>query len=56
MGAAAWTEAIDHGFAIILDVAIGGGFPNVQCQCTSPLTDTTSGAPMGIGYVSVYSN
>ena len=56
VGAAAWTQAIDHGFSIILDVAIGGGFPNVRCQCTSPLAETTSGAPMGIGYVSVYTN
>ena len=56
VGAAAWTQAIDHGFAIILDVAIGGGFPNVRCQCTSPLASTTPGAPMGIGYVSVYTN
>jgi beta-glucanase (GH16 family) len=56
VGAVAWTEAIDHGFAIILDVAIGGGFPNVRCQCISPQTGTTSGAPMGIGYVSVYTN
>jgi len=56
VGAAAWTEAIDHGFAIILDVGMGGGFPNVRCQCTSPQPGTTSGAPMGIGYVSVYTN
>ena len=27
VGAAAWAEAIDHSFAIILDVALGGGFP-----------------------------
>jgi beta-glucanase (GH16 family) len=56
VGAAAWTEAIDHGFSIILDLALGGGFPNVKCQCTSPVSGTTSGAAMGVGYVSVYSN
>jgi hypothetical protein len=56
VGAAAWTQAVDHGFSIILDVAMGGGFPNVLCRCTSPLSGTTSGAPMGIGYVSVYTN
>ncbi len=56
VGAAAWNEAIDHGFSIILDVAMGGGFPNVRCQCNSPQPDTTSGAPMGIGNVSVYTN
>jgi beta-glucanase (GH16 family) len=56
VGAAAWTEAIDHGFSIILDVAMGGGFPNVRCQCTSPLSQTSPGAAMGVGYVSVYTN
>ena len=56
VGAAAWTQAIDHGFSIVLDVAMRGGFPNVRCHCTSPLPATTSGAPMGIDYVSVYTN
>ena len=48
--------AIDHRFSIVLDVAVGGGFPNVHCHCTSPLPATTSGAPMGVDYVSVYTN
>lgn len=56
VGTAAWTEAIDHGFSIILDLALGGGFPNVKCQCTSPLSDTTPGAAMEVGYVSVYTS
>ncbi len=56
VGAPAWTHAIDHGFSIILDVAIGGLFPNVRCRCASPLAETTSGASMGIGYVSVYTS
>ncbi len=53
---AAWTQAIDHGFSIILDIAMGGGFPDVRCHCTSPVPGTTPGAPMGVGYVSVYTN
>ena len=56
VGAAAWAQAVDHSFSIILDVAIGGGFPDVRCDCTSPLPSTTSGAPMGVGYVSVYAH
>jgi beta-glucanase (GH16 family) len=56
VGAAAWTEAIDHGFSIILDVAMGGGYPNVICKCTSPTSQTTSGAAMGVADVSVYTS
>jgi beta-glucanase (GH16 family) len=56
VGAAAWTEAVDHGFSVILDVAIGGGYPNVICHCTSPESQTTSGAAMSVGYVSIYTN
>ena len=56
VGAAAWAQAVDHPFSIILDVAIGGGFPDVRCHCTSPLPGTTPGAAMGIGYVSVYAS
>jgi beta-glucanase (GH16 family) len=56
VGQAAWTEAIDHGFSIILDIAIGGGYPDVICHCTSPTSQTSSGAEMGVGYVSVYTN
>jgi beta-glucanase (GH16 family) len=51
---AAWTAAVDHGYSIIFDLAIGGGFPNGVCQCTSPSDQTTSGGTMTVSYVSVY--
>src|SRR5581483_1875060 len=53
-GAATWQAAVDHGFFLILDVAIGGGFPNGVCGCSSPSASTSSGASMGVGYVAVY--
>ena len=53
VGAAAWQAAVDHGFFLILDVAMGGGFPDGVCGCTTPTTSTTSGAAMGIQYVTV---
>jgi beta-glucanase (GH16 family) len=56
VGSAAWTQAVDHGFSIIMDVGIGGGFPDVRCHCTSPTSQTSSGAAMSVGYVSVYTN
>jgi hypothetical protein len=54
VGAAAWQAAVDHGFFLILQVGIGGNFPNGACSCTTPGGQTTPGAAMSIGYVAVY--
>ena len=54
VGAAAWQAAVDHGFFLILDLAMGGGYPNGVCKCTSPSASTTSGAAMSVSYVAVY--
>jgi beta-glucanase (GH16 family) len=54
MDATTWANAVDHGFFIILNVAIGGGFPNGVCNCTTPTHTTTSGAGMSVDYVAVY--
>jgi len=54
VGTTAWREAIDHGFFIIFDLAIGGHYPNGQCRCTTPTSVTTSGASMSVSYVAVY--
>ncbi|HMD94646.1 MAG TPA: carbohydrate-binding protein [Trebonia sp.] len=54
VGASTWQAAVDHGFFLILDVAIGGGYPNGVCGCTSPSSSTSSGAAMSVGYVAVY--
>ena len=54
VGATAWQEAIDHGFFIILNLAIGGHYPNGICGCTTPTSATTSGASMSVSYVAVY--
>jgi hypothetical protein len=55
IGTATWQAAVDHGFFLILDVAIGGGFPNGVCNCSTPVAATSSGAAMSVGYVAVYS-
>ena len=63
-----WANATDHGFFIILDVAVGGSFPWAECnffphaggcsgftpypQVVTP--DTVSGKPMKVAYVAVY--
>jgi hypothetical protein len=54
VGTATWQAAVDHGFFIILDLAVGGAYPNAICGCTSPTSATTSGGSMSVGYVAVY--
>jgi Carbohydrate binding module (family 6)/Glycosyl hydrolases family 16 len=54
VGASAWQAAVDHGFFLILDVAMGGGYPDGVCNCTAPTSSTSSGASMSVGYVAVY--
>ncbi|MBT0771375.1 carbohydrate-binding protein [Kineosporia sp. J2-2] len=47
VGADVWAKATDHGFFLILNVAIGGGWPG------SPTSATASGVPMVVDYVKV---
>ncbi|MCO6011312.1 discoidin domain-containing protein [Actinoallomurus purpureus] len=54
VGTAAWQQAIDHGFFIIWDLAIGGNYPDGICGCTTPTSATTSGASMNVAYVAAY--
>jgi Carbohydrate binding module (family 6) len=49
-----WQAAIDHNFSIIFDLAMGGGYPNGVCGCTTPTSATTSGATMSVAYVAAY--
>ncbi|MGQ0646976.1 MAG: glycoside hydrolase family 16 protein [Gemmatimonadaceae bacterium] len=50
--AASWTAATSHGFMLILNVAIGGGFP--AAFGGGPTGTTISGVPMIVDYVRVY--
>jgi hypothetical protein len=54
VGTSTWQAAVDHGFFLILDLAIGGAYPNAICGCSSPTSTTSSGAAMSVGYVAVY--
>lgn len=49
-----WTNAIDHGFFIIFDLAMGGGFP--AAFGGGPTAATVSGASMVVDNVSVYTS
>jgi beta-glucanase (GH16 family) len=50
--AATWGNAVHHGFFIILDLAIGGSFPNAFGR--GPTAATVSGRSMKVDYVAVY--
>ncbi len=46
--ATTWANATNHGFFIILNVAMGGGWPG------NPTGSTASGVPMNVDYVRVF--
>jgi len=54
VGTSTWQAAVDHGFFLILDLAMGGAYPNAICGCTAPSSSTSSGSAMSVGYVAVY--
>ena len=56
IGTSTWQAAFDHGMEIILDLAMGGGYPNGVCGCTSPTSATTSGGTMSVQYVAAYTS
>jgi len=47
-----WTNAVDHNFQIIFDLAIGGAFP--AAFGGGPNASTVSGGQLNIDYVAVY--
>jgi beta-glucanase (GH16 family) len=53
VGWAAWNEAVNHGFSIIFDLAMGGTYPDEACKCVAPNSTTQSGGTLKIKYVSV---
>jgi hypothetical protein len=55
VGTATWQAAFDHNLSVIFDLAMGGGFPNGVCNCTTPTSSTASGGTMSVAYVAAYS-
>jgi hypothetical protein len=56
IGASAWDAAVDHGFSILLSLAMGGTYPDNACSCSTPTDQTSSQGTMTVQYVSVYTN
>ncbi|MGW5671017.1 carbohydrate-binding protein [Micromonospora sp. NPDC003776] len=50
-----WTQMTGHGgYFLLLNVAMGGSFPNGVAGYTTPTGSTVSGRPMLVDYVAVY--
>jgi beta-glucanase (GH16 family) len=50
-----WNQMTSHGYFILLNVAMGGSFPDGVAGRTTPTADTVSGRPMLVDYVAVWS-
>jgi exo-beta-1,3-glucanase (GH17 family) len=53
VGVAAWKAAVQHGFYLRLDLAIGGSFPNAIAGVATPTATTTSGGALSVDSVTV---
>ncbi|KAH7396135.1 endo-beta-1,3-glucanase-like protein [Pyrenochaeta sp. MPI-SDFR-AT-0127] len=56
VGAATWAEAVHHGHFILLNLAIGGAFPNNNRGSTTPIPQTAPGVPLYVDWVAVYNS
>ncbi|NGO74658.1 family 16 glycosylhydrolase [Streptomyces sp. YC504] len=55
VGAEAWNNMTSHaGYFILLNVAMGGAFPNGVAGHGTPVPETVSGRPMLVDYVAVW--
>jgi beta-glucanase (GH16 family) len=54
VGAATWRAAFDHPMSIVLDLAMGGAYPDEVCDCTSPAGSTAPAGTMSVAYVAAY--
>lgn len=56
VGEAAWKQGVHSGYSIILNVAMGGEYPDSECNCTTPTRATTPGGTMTVRYVGVFTS
>lgn len=52
----AWTSGIHNTYFLILNIAVGGAFPDGAYGSTTPLESTASAATMYVDYVAVYNS
>lgn len=53
VGDTLWNDSFTEPFTVVLEVSMGGVYPNSRCNCTSPTSATSSGASMRVQYVTI---
>lgn len=56
IGSTTWAQAVHQGQFILLNLAIGGAFPNKVYGSTTPTSQTVPNRPMYVDYVAVYNS
>lgn len=51
-----WAQTVHHGHFILLNLAIGGAFPNKNRGNSTPIAQTASGVPLYADWVAVYNS
>ncbi|OAL46841.1 beta-glucanase [Pyrenochaeta sp. DS3sAY3a] len=51
-----WAQTVHHGHFILLNLAIGGAFPNKNSGITTPTARTAPGVPLYVDWVAVYNS
>ncbi|KAF2225630.1 beta-glucanase [Elsinoe ampelina] len=56
VGRETWEQAIHEGHFVLLNLAMGGTFPNALTNVSTPTNGTVPGRPMLVDYVAVYNS
>jgi hypothetical protein len=56
VGSDVWAQTVHHGHFILLNLAIGGAFPNNNLGSSTPIPQTASGIPLYADWVAVYNS
>lgn len=54
VGIATWRESVNHGLYLIVNVAMGGSFPNALYGSSTPTPNTVGNFSMLVDYVAVW--
>ncbi|KAF2170805.1 glycoside hydrolase family 16 protein [Zasmidium cellare ATCC 36951] len=54
LGSTKWANTLHRGFYVVLNVAMGGAYPNAIAGFTTPTANTVPGVQMSIDYVAVW--
>ncbi|KAF2133617.1 glycoside hydrolase family 16 protein [Dothidotthia symphoricarpi CBS 119687] len=56
LGATAWAATVQHGHFLLLNLAMGGAFPNAVQGSATPTSKTVSGYSLWVDWVAVYNS